>query len=186
MAFIEIIDYESSEGKLREIYDDLIEKRGKLAEVHKLQSLNPETIVHHMDLYMSIMFGRSPLKRKERELVAVVVSIANQCEYCKVHHGAALNHFWKDESRIKALEKSNEAAGLNNRESLLVEYARLLTLHPYEGAEAQVQRMKKAGLSDREVLDTALVTAYFNFVNRLVLGVGIELETHAGEGFNYD
>ena len=44
MSKIEIIEYEDSTGLLKEIYDDLIRKRGKLAEVHKIQSLNPESI----------------------------------------------------------------------------------------------------------------------------------------------
>lgn len=85
MAHIDIVSYENSEGELREIYDGIIKSRGKLADVHKVQSLNPKSIVNHMDLYMTIMFGRSPLKRLQREMIAVVVSIANNCEYCQEH-----------------------------------------------------------------------------------------------------
>lgn len=56
MAFIDIIEPEDATGTLKEIYDDLKKKRGKLAKVHKLQSLNPQTITAHMDLYMSVIF----------------------------------------------------------------------------------------------------------------------------------
>ena len=59
MPYINVIEHSQAEGQLKSIYDDLVEKRGKLAEVHKIQSLNPPTIVAHMDLYMSIMFGKS-------------------------------------------------------------------------------------------------------------------------------
>ncbi|MBL4577255.1 MAG: peroxidase, partial [Flavobacteriales bacterium] len=45
MAHIDVISYEDSEGRLREVYDEIIAKRGKLAEVMKIQSLNPESIV---------------------------------------------------------------------------------------------------------------------------------------------
>lgn len=57
MARIQVIDYPDATGELKEIYNDLLGKRGKLAEVHKIQSLNPATIVHHMDLYMAIMYA---------------------------------------------------------------------------------------------------------------------------------
>lgn len=57
--------------------------RGKLARIHKIQILNPDTIVKHTDLYMSIMFGRSPLGRAQREMMAVVVPAADDCEYCQ-------------------------------------------------------------------------------------------------------
>ena len=50
MAYIDIIQPENAEGKLKEIYDGLIESRGKIAEVHKIQSLNPESITNHMNL----------------------------------------------------------------------------------------------------------------------------------------
>ncbi|MDZ7659008.1 MAG: carboxymuconolactone decarboxylase family protein [Fodinibius sp.] len=59
----------------------------------------------HMDLYMSIMFSKSPLSRAQREMMAVVVSVANDCEYCQQHHGQALNHYWKDRNRIKQLRQ---------------------------------------------------------------------------------
>ena len=63
MAYINVIEHEQAEGELKGIYDNLVKTRGKLAEVHKIQSLNLESIVNHMDLYMTIMFGKSPLKR---------------------------------------------------------------------------------------------------------------------------
>ncbi|WP_445663949.1 hypothetical protein [Fodinibius sp. AD559] len=50
MAFIDIIEPEEADGKLKEIYKELEQKRGKLAQIHKIQSLNPETITTHMDL----------------------------------------------------------------------------------------------------------------------------------------
>lgn len=77
MARIHIIEHQEATRVLKEIYDDLLTRRGKLAEVHKLQSLNPATIVHHMDLYMSIMYADSPLSQAQREMMAVVVSAAN-------------------------------------------------------------------------------------------------------------
>jgi alkylhydroperoxidase family enzyme len=44
-------------------------------------SLNPETLRASMELYRAVMFGRSELSRAERELLAVVVSRANDCHY---------------------------------------------------------------------------------------------------------
>ena len=50
MAFIKVIQEAAAEGKLKEVYDTIIEMRGKIVGVHKIQSLNPESIVNHMDL----------------------------------------------------------------------------------------------------------------------------------------
>ena len=39
-------------------------------------------------------------------------------------------------------------------------------------------------LSDRAILDASLVVGYFNFVNRMVLALGVKLEKEPG-GYNY-
>ncbi len=187
MPYIDIIEHENAEGELKSIYDDLVKKRGKLAEVHKIQSLNPQSIVNHMDLYMTIMFGKSPLKRYQREMMAVVVSSNNACPYCIKHHAEALNHFWKDENKTKALAEDYSQIDLSDSDLALCEYAAHLTKNP-SGIEdfSIINRLKATGLNDRSILDAALVIAYFNFVNRMVLGLGVQLEADGGSGYAYD
>lgn len=186
MPHIEIIEEANAEGRLKEIYELVIKKRGKLADVHKIQSLNPETILTHMDLYMSVMFSQSPLSRAQREMLAVVVSSANGCEYCQHHHSIALIHYWKDTARVNALKNNMNAAGLTERDRILCSYAKQLTLTPgqFENINPSAQ-LKGMGWSDREILDATLVVAYFNFVNRMVLGLGVKLEKDNGNGYKY-
>ncbi len=185
MAYIEVIQEERAEGRLKEIYDELISKRGKIAEVHKIQSLNPETIVNHMDLYMTIMFGQSPLKRVQREMIAVIVSKANSCEYCQVHHAEAVNHYWKDDEKIKQLRTDYTSLDLASIDKLLCDYAWELTKNPGNETElSYIKPLKEEGLTDRAILDATLVIAYFNFVNRIVLSLGVRLEENVG-GYNY-
>ncbi|MBW8049503.1 MAG: peroxidase-related enzyme [Cytophagales bacterium] len=194
MAYIKIIQPEEADKRLKEIYQDVIKRRGKLAEVHKVQSLNPETIVKHIDLYMSIMYGRSPLSRAQREMIGVVVSAANQCTYCMIHHGMALNHYWKDENKVAQLRLNlsrqrrdqSRVPGLNKVDKLLCQYARDLTKEPdLANEENHVKPLKQAGLDDRAILDATLVIAYFNFVNRMVTGLGVTLEEEEAGEYKY-
>ncbi len=187
MPFIDVIQHENAEGRLKEIYDDLIKTRGKLAEVHKIQSLNPETIVAHMDLYMKIMYGKSPLKRYQREMIGVVVSANNHCAYCIKHHAEAVLFYWKDETKVKQLSTDFTQLDLDEKDALLCQLAKQLTQKPnFEGKAAFMEKLKSIGLSDRAILDATLVTAYFNFVNRMVLGLGVNLEADGGTGYKYD
>lgn len=186
MANIKVIPYEEATGKLKDIYEDLVEKRGNLAAVHTIQSLNPDSIIAHMELYMTIMFSQSPLTRAQREMIAVVVSSANGCDYCKQHHGAALNNYWKDGDRVERLKKNFKNAELNMADAFLCQYAIELTIHPddFENVN-RTERLRQAGFEDRAILDATLVIAYFNFVNRVVLALGVALEEKAGEGYKY-
>lgn len=186
MANIMVISYEEATGKLKEIYDDLIVKRGRLAEVHKIQSLHPDSIIAHMELYITIMFGHSPLSRTQREMIAVVVSAANGCVYCQQHHGEALYKYWKNAERIELLKKNYILAELTTSDDALCQYAIELTLHPDDfESENRIPLLRHAGFDDRAILDATLVVGYFNFVNRIVLALGVELEEKAGQGFNY-
>lgn len=186
MARIQVIDYPEATGELKEIYDDLLAKRGKLAEVHKIQSLNPATIVHHMELYMAIMYAQSPLSRAQREMMAVVVSATNNCKYCQVHHKQALLHYWKDEKRVNGVASGYENLNLEEVDLHLCHLAYHLTCTPnHEKVGQTIDTLKQQGLEDRAILDAHLVIAYFNFVNRLVLGLGVDLENDQGQGYKY-
>lgn len=186
MSRIRTVDYEEAEGRLKEIYDDLLQKRGKLAEVHKIQSLRPESITRHMDLYMEIMFSKSPLSRAQRELMAVVVSAANRCDYCIRHHAEALLHYWKDEVKVNLAGRDYRQLELSEKEKALCEYAELLTLQPGTFEEVDhTETLRSIGLEDQAILDATLVVSYFNFVNRMVLSLGVPLEEDQGTGYKY-
>ncbi len=78
MAWIEVIDEPDADGPLAAIYERL---GGKVDNILKIHSLNPDSLDAHLAVYESIMYGASPLSRMEREMVAVVVSVANDCHY---------------------------------------------------------------------------------------------------------
>jgi len=185
MAKIDVIQPEEARGRLKEIYDDLIEKRGKIAEVHKIQSLRPESIVKHMDLYLEIMFSKSELSRAQREMMAVVVSVSNRCSYCQIHHAQALLHYWKDEQKVNDLRKDYRLLDLSDKNQKLCEYAERLSCEPWDDGKPPVDSLKSEGFSDQAILDATLVVAYFNFVNRIVLGLGVEVSETEKSGYNY-
>lgn len=75
-------------------------------------------------------------------------------------------------------------APLEEAEKALCAYAEKLTLRPQEMTEADVLQLREVGWSDREIHDACQVTAYFNYVNRLADGLGVdpEEETIPGQG----
>lgn len=186
MSKIKIINYPEAEGRLKEIYDELIKKRGKLAGIHKAQSLRPESIVRHIDLYMEIMFSRSELSRSDREMMAVIVSVSNGCEYCKLHHLEALKHYWRNDTKTETFLTDYEKAGLSNLQVELCRFAEHLTLFPVHHAKDDFsEKLKDYGISDSAILDAILVVSYFNFVNRIVLGTGVKADEDEIKGYKY-
>ena len=81
MAFLRLIDEDEATGALRREYEEAVGRAGKIFNIVKAMSLRPGVLRSSMGLYKEIMFGASGLSRAERELLAVVVSVANDCHY---------------------------------------------------------------------------------------------------------
>lgn len=81
MAWIRMIDEDEAEGSLAKLYQLLLTPEGNVDNILKIHSLNPPTLRGHLALYRSTVHGPSPLSRAEREMIAMVVSAANQCHY---------------------------------------------------------------------------------------------------------
>jgi uncharacterized peroxidase-related enzyme len=68
------------------------------------------------------------------------------------------------------------AGGATVRERALVAYARALTERPGAMREEDLRPLRAAGLDDTEISDLAQVVAYFNYINRIADGLGVDLE----------
>lgn len=185
MAWIDVTHEDDASGDLAAVYDGIASARGKLSNIMRVHSLRPRAMRAHMDLYLELLFSRSGLSRAERELIATVVSATNGCAYCTRHHAEALRAYWRDEVRVAAVTRDYREAELSERERALCDYAVRLTREPAAVTEADVTRLRAAGLADRDVLDANLVTSYFNFVNRIAEGLGVELSEEEAAGYNY-
>ena len=60
-----------------------------------------------------------------------------------------------------------------------------LTKTPYEVNKEDVEELQKSGFTDENILNINLITSYFNFVNRIALGLGVEFSEDANIGYKY-
>ncbi len=81
MAWIETIGENAATGLLKKIYRDAADRAGKVFNILKIQSQNPPTLRAGMGLYLAAMHNESPISRSLREMIATVVSRANDCHY---------------------------------------------------------------------------------------------------------
>lgn len=185
MAWIETIDLEDADDELRDLYDEIIDTRGKVANIMKVHSLNPAAMADHLRLYDTLLFGRSDLRRVEREAIAVVVSATNECTYCVEHHGEALAAYW-DADRVEQMCTDYTALStLDDKLRAACDLAAKLTRTPDAMTEDDVERLREVGWSDRSILDIVLITAYFNFVNRIATGLGVDVTPEEVAGYQY-
>jgi uncharacterized peroxidase-related enzyme len=92
-----------------------------------------------------------------------------------VHHSAALARKSAEQALAEAVV-SGQFDQMTSRLRVLLEYDVALTVSPRDVQRADVQRLQDAGLSAAEVIDANQVVAYFNYVNPVAEGLGVELE----------
>jgi alkylhydroperoxidase family enzyme len=81
MPWIRTVAPGEAVGRLKELYDAAVARAGKVFGIVRVMSPNPRVLEASMGLYRAVMFGPSPLSRRQRELLAVVVSRTNRCLY---------------------------------------------------------------------------------------------------------
>jgi len=84
MAWIQTVpdDDWAEENGLADLYDQVVDSTfGRVDRIMAVHSLNPAGLAAHGGLYRSAMSGTGTLRKVERELVALVVSLENHCHY---------------------------------------------------------------------------------------------------------
>lgn len=93
-----------------------------------------------------------------------------------MHHGDALARESGQPSLAEAVA-SGDFESLPGRTAVLCRYVLKLTLRPWDMQGSDLSPLRGVGLSDRDIVDANQVAAYFNYVNRVAVGLGVELET---------
>jgi uncharacterized peroxidase-related enzyme len=155
-----------------ELWAPPLEKLGFIPNVLRFYALRPSHLLAWNAHYDELMKGGSGLSKAEREMIAVVVSISNDCDYCIAAHSAALRKLCKDAALADQIAADHRAAAIPERTKAALDYAVKLTREPATMTGADVQRLRDAGWSDEDVMDIAEVTGMFNMSNRLASGLG--------------
>ena len=174
MSWLRVPDENELPTEARALFETPREKLGFVPNVLRLYALRPSHLLRWNDHYELLMKGDSGLTKAEREMIAVVVSVANSCRYCIAAHSAALRKLTKDPALADAIAADHATAPLEPRVHAMLDYARKLTLQPTEMVEGDVTALRDAGWTDEDVMDIAEVTGMFNLTNRMASGLGWE------------
>ena len=81
MAWVKMVAVEDACGQLHEMYQRVRERAGVVPNIATVQSLRPKTMERGFDLYCQIMDDPTGISKRERVLIATVVSKVNGCLY---------------------------------------------------------------------------------------------------------
>lgn len=181
MAWIKTISFEDATGRLQKLYKKVSGPNNNVDNIMMAHSLRPHTMTGHMALYKNVLHNsNNTLPKWYLETIGVYVSILNNCDYCIDHHFEGLKRLLKDDDKSKKLKQGLKTDTFSTLlETKYVDglyYAKKLTLQPETLRKKDILHLKSVNFTDGEILEINQVTAYFNYANRTVLGLGISTE----------
>ena len=149
------------------------ERIGFVPNGFRTYAFKPERLSLWFRHFRALHEGTPGLSAAEREMIAVVVSMANGCLYCLVAHGAALRETWGDPVMADRITLDwRRADGLSERQRAICAMAEKVTRRPVECGEEDLAALRSQGLADEDAWDVIEVAAMYNFTNRLALATG--------------
>lgn len=178
MAFIKTINYNQADANLKRIYDRVKGPNDNVDNVLLIHSLRPHTLTGHMTLYKSVIHNsNNTLPKWYLEALGVYVSYLNKCDYCVTHHFAGFSRLVNDKDKstyfMEAVKNATLEAYFDKQYFLGAEHAKKLTLDHTNITHEDIDILTSAGFSEGEVLEINQLVSYFNYVNRMVVGLGV-------------
>lgn len=178
MSWIRTINDENADPRLKKIYKRIKGENDQIDNVMSIHSLRPHTLIGHMTLYKSVLHNsNNSLPKWYLEALGVYVSFLNHCSYCLDHHFAGFKRLYDNDEECDRFYKTIQEDKLEEffDEQYLAgcQYAKRLTLELENITVNDIQLLRKQGFTDGEILEINQVTSYFNYVNRSVVGLGV-------------
>jgi uncharacterized peroxidase-related enzyme len=136
----------------------------------------PETSKPLIEFHEVLLRGPSPFTAAERELIAAYVSGLNGCRYCHGVHSAIAERLGVPQGAVQQLLDGVETAHVPEKMKPVLRYARKLTESARGVSKADAEAVLAVGWNEMALYHTVTVTALYSFMNRLVEGLGIELD----------
>ena len=142
---------------------------------HVLARFNTGTGRPLVEFHEALLRGESPFSIAERELMAAFVSGTNACRYCFGAHSAAARHFGVEPELLAALVTDIGTADVPAHLKPVLHFLRKLTLTPARMQQADADAVFAAGWTERALYDAVQICALYNFMNRFVEGLGLDV-----------
>jgi uncharacterized peroxidase-related enzyme len=178
-AWIEMISDEDASHELMEVLNLSRTPHGTVDNVMRIHSLRPNTMKGHVTLYRAALHDEeNKIPMWFQETISSYVSMLNNCDYSLANHWKNAVHLMDSEQNSDkiedALKKQRPEEVFDGERLAMLEYAGKLTLNPGNMIEKDVEKLRNEGIDDGRILELNQIIGYFNYVNRLLNGLGVK------------
>jgi uncharacterized peroxidase-related enzyme len=169
MSFLKTVGEEEADGEVAAMYAAAIEYSGYLPNYSRLFSLHPDAYASWAGLILSI---RQEMDRKRFELATLGAAKQLRSTYCSLAHGSVLEERFLAAEDVTRIAQGLASDVLDETETLVVEFASKVAEDATSIDEADIDRLRQVGLSDRDIFDVVLAVAARSFFTKVLDATG--------------
>jgi uncharacterized peroxidase-related enzyme len=143
------------------------EKSGFVPNVFLTLAYRPDEFRAFFAYHDALMERDSGLTKAEREMIVVATSIANQCQYCVVAHGAILRIRTKNPQIADQIAANYRKADITPRQEAMLDFALKVSAEAYKVSDADFSELADHGFTNDDIWDIAAIAAFFALSNRM-------------------
>jgi uncharacterized peroxidase-related enzyme len=185
MPWIQQIPIDQATGLLKRLFDDTLQRAGRIWNIVHIMSLNPPALRDSIRFYVTLMHEESGISRVQRELLATVVSGELHCRYWLQSHAHDLREEVEDQFEdpskadafVESVARDWRTASLSPADRALCEFAIKVTRRQNKMSPNDLDRLRSHGFEDTAIHDAVQVIGYFNYITRVADALGVEPET---------
>ena len=176
MSIVKTVPEAEATGLVAELYAEDIEDLGYVPSHSRVMALNPEAVRGFEQLMRAIAI---PMGKRRYELVTLAAAEAIGSQACLLAHSRKTLTVL-DAEQIARILRDYRDAGLTDAEVAMMDYAARLSGDSSSMTDADSQRLRDAGFSDREIVDITMAAAARNFYSRSLHALAVEVDVPPG------
>jgi uncharacterized peroxidase-related enzyme len=165
MSRLNVVQFETSAGKVREVFDEILQARGWIGNIHRGIANSPAVFDGFWQIHKALKRGK--LSPAEVEAVRLIVSEEYGCRYCLAAHTMLGRRFGLADEEMLALRRGVPS---DPKLRALAAFVRKLTALKGAVSDEDVAQMRSAGYNDgaiTEVVFAVALTVFTNLFNRV-------------------
>lgn len=176
MVRIRALANEEVSPEVQAVFDEIQSVFGMIPNLFRTAAHFPPLLEANWRKFKAVMVG-GKLPRKVKEIIALLVSKDNGCQYCVEAHTKALKAIGVRETELDAIYNENlERTELSVKEIHLITFARTANRAPNGIPESIFQRLRNSGATDVEIVEALGVMETFVGFNKFLDALAVEID----------
>jgi uncharacterized peroxidase-related enzyme len=173
---LQIVEERAASAEVRALYEQYRARFGRpdIPGILKCFATHPPLLKSMMDIAETLLFADGLLLRRQKEMIATLISSRNGCPYCADSHGTFLRALGGSDEVFCALQTGAlDSASLSRAEQALLRFALQVNEDSQSITRADIETTMQGGWTEAQVAEAVHIAALFATFNRVANAFGL-------------